>query len=115
MKNKVWIILPIVVMAVIAIVISVNMKPTETDFARWMEDTYEVQCLDKHCDTFNLEEGKILMHAVQGGYSPGIFVSRINKVYRNYDDPSFHLELKASGFLENITIEKETMRGMHKR
>lgn len=115
MKKRVWIILPIVVMAVIVIVIAVNMKPTETDFASWIENTYEVQCLDKRCDTFKLEEGKILMHAVQGGYSPGIFVARINKVYRNDEDPSYHLELEAAGFLGNITIEKEMMRGMYKR
>jgi hypothetical protein len=98
-------------------VIAITQKPNETDFASWMEETYEVQCLDEVCDVFQLETGKeqIIMQTVQGGFSPGIFKARMHKTYRNHDDPSYHLELKASGFLNNIRVEKETMQGMHKR
>jgi hypothetical protein len=82
-----------------------------------MENTYEVQCLDEVCDVFQLESvnEKIVMQSVQGGFSPGIFVARMHKTYRNQDDPFYHLEIKAAGFLENITIQKETMQGMRKR
>ena len=115
MKKRKWLLslAPILVAGVIAI----SLKPNETDFAIWMEDTYEVQCLDEVCDVFQLETAneKIVMQSVQGGFSPGIFVARMHKTYRNLDDASYHLELKATGFLENIAIEKETMQGMHKR
>lgn len=115
MRKKKWLLLLVGVL--IVAVITITQKPNEDDFASWMEDTYEVKCLDEVCDVFQLETGKeqIVMQTVQGGFSPGILVARMHKTYRNHDDPSYHLELKASGFLKNITIEKETMRGMHKR
>ncbi len=95
----------------------VLLKPGEEDFTSWMEDTYEIQCLDETCDVFQLESGKeqVVMQTVQGGYSPGIFLSRVHKTYRNQEDPSYHLEIKASGFLGNISLNEETMRGMFKR
>lgn len=115
MKKRTWLLLMPVI--IIAAVIASIQKPNETDFAIWMENTYEVQCLDEVCDVFQLESvnEKIVMQSVQGGFSPGIFVARMHKTYRNQDDPSYHLEIKASGFLENITIQKETMQGMRKR
>jgi hypothetical protein len=115
MRKRKWLLLLAVVM--IAAVIAIIQKPNEADFAIWLEDTYEVQCLDELCDVFQLETGneKIVMQWVQGGYSPGIFIARMNKVYRSHEDSSYHLEIKANGFLGNIMIEKETMHGMHKR
>ncbi|WP_226647226.1 hypothetical protein [Mesobacillus subterraneus] len=115
MRKRKWLLL-LTVVTTAAVIALVN-KPNEADFASWMEDTYEVQCLDDVCDVFQIETSneQIVMQSVQGGFSPGIFVARMHKTYRNQDDPSYHLELKASGFLEKIRIEKETMRGMHKR
>lgn len=115
MKKRKWLLslAPMMIFAVFAI----NQKPNEADFAIWLEDTYEVQCLDELCDVFQLESAdeKIVMQSVQGGFSPGIFVAKMNKTYRNFEDSSYHLEIKATGFLGNIGIEKETMRGMQKR
>lgn len=93
------------------------LKPGEEDFASWLEDTYEIRCLDETCDVFQIESGteQVVLQSVQGGYSPGIFVSHVNKTYRNQEDPSYHLELKASGFLGDISLNEETMKGMSKR
>ncbi|MCM3576344.1 hypothetical protein M3172_24565 [Mesobacillus subterraneus] len=115
MKKRKWLLLmPLIIIA--AVFASIQ-TPSEADFASWMEETYEVQCLDELCDVFQLEtvNEKIVMQSVQGGFSPGIFIARMNKTYRNHEDPSYHLEIKARGFLGNITIEKETMQGMRKR
>ncbi|MBT2680445.1 hypothetical protein J7E38_15650 [Bacillus sp. ISL-35] len=106
--------LALIVAALAAVVLQ---KPGEEDFASWMEETYEIQCLDETCDVFQLESGaeQVVLQSVQGGYSPGIFVSRVHKTYRNQEDPSYHLELKASGFLGDFSLNEETMRGMFKR
>lgn len=83
MKKRKWLLslAPIMMAAVILI----SLKPNETDFGIWMEDTYEVQCLNEVCDVFQLETGneKIVMQSVQVGFSPGIFVARMHKTYRN--------------------------------
>ncbi|WNF23388.1 hypothetical protein [Mesobacillus jeotgali] len=101
----------------IAAVIAIINKPNEADFAIWMEDTYEVQCLDEQCGAFQIEEGneKILMNSVRGGYAPGIFITKINNTYRNFEDPSYQLDLEVAGFFGKIMIENEKIKRINKR
>lgn len=115
MKSWKWLLL--LVALITAASIAVILKPNEADFARWMEETYDVQCLDESCGAFHIEEGdeKILLQSMRGSYSPGIFQMRVHEIYRNLEDPSYFLELKAAGFLGKITIEEEKVKRINKR
>lgn len=115
MKKRKWPLLLAVVM--IAAVIAIIQKPNQADFASWMEDTYEVQCLDEQCGAFQIEEDneKILMNSVRGGYAPGIFITKINNTYRNLEDPSYQLDLEAAGFFGKIMIKSEKVKKINKR
>lgn len=95
-----WLLLLVVLIIVASI--AIILKPNEADFASWMEETYEIQCLDERCSAFHIEEGdeKILLQSMQGSYSPGIFQMRVHEAYRNLEDPSYYLELEAAVFLE---------------
>ncbi|WP_079504680.1 hypothetical protein [Mesobacillus jeotgali] len=112
MKKLLRFLLIVVILAAVAM-----MKPEEEDFAEWMEDTYEIKCLDEICDTFQVEtDGEaVTMQMVHGGYSPGIFVAQMHKTYKSNEDPSYFLELEVSGFLGNRTIEEETVKKIAKR
>ena len=115
MKKRMWLLLLVVVIIVAAI--AIIQKPDAADYVGWMEDTYEIQCLDERCDTFQIDEGneKVLLQSVHGGYSPGIFMTEINNTYRNFEDPSYHLELEVAGFLGKITIKNEKVKKINKR
>jgi CDP-diacylglycerol pyrophosphatase len=119
MKKRVWLIsLSIVILVAACGVFIVKQKPSETDFASWMENTYAIQCLDYNCDTFQIDatEGKepILMQNVHGGYSAGIFVMKVDKTYRNFDDSSYYLVIDVKGYLGKFTIEDETIKNIPK-
>jgi hypothetical protein len=105
------------VVLITAASIAVILKPDEADFASWMEETYEIQCLDERCEAFHIEEGdeKILLQSMRGGYSPGIFQMKVHEAYRNLDDPSYYLELEVAGFVGKITIEEEKVNRINKR
>ncbi|MFT9597219.1 hypothetical protein [Mesobacillus sp.] len=115
MKKWTWLLL--LVALITAASIAAVLKPNEADFASWMEETYDVQCLDERCGAFYIEEGdeKILLQSMHGSYSPGIFQMRVNEVYRNLDDPSYYLELEVAGFLGKITIEEEKVKRVNKK
>jgi hypothetical protein len=115
MKKWTWLLVLLIV--IIAAVNVIMFKPNEADFASWMEDTYEIQCLDERCEVFQIEGGNepIILQSMQGGYSPGIFIMEVNQTYRNFDNPSYYLELEATGFLGKIKIQKEKVKGIHKR
>ncbi|WP_102261065.1 hypothetical protein [Mesobacillus jeotgali] len=115
MKKWMWLLLLVGLITVASI--AVILKPDEADFASWMEETYEIQCLDERCGAFHIEDGdeKILLQSMHGSYSPGIFQMRVHEAYRNLDDPSYYLELEVAGFLGNITIEEEKVRRINKR
>lgn len=116
MKKWTWLLLLLVVL-ITAASIAVILKPNEADFASWMEETYEIQCLDERCVAFQIEEGdeKIILQSMHGGYSPGIFQMRVNEAYRNLEDPSYYLELEVAGFLGEITVEEEKVKRINKR
>lgn len=121
MKEKYWLILIIVVIITVAsAVIVAKQKPNDEDLVRWIEDTYEIQCLDYNCDTFEVElpekdKEPILMQNVHGGYSPGTFVMEVNRTYRNLEDSSYKLDIELKGFLGDFTIEDETIKKISKR
>jgi hypothetical protein len=115
MRKRKWILslAPIMIFAVSAIIL----KPNETDFAIWMEDTYEVDCLDEQCGAFQIDEGneKIIMNSVRGGYARGIFMTKINNTYRNFEDPSYQLDLEVAGFFGETMIKNEKVKRVNKR
>lgn len=111
-KKRVWFFISIVTLVVACIVFFINLKTSEEDFTRWMEKTYQIQCLDYNCDTFHLDatEGKepVLMQSVHGGFSPGTFVMKVNQTYRNLNDPAYVLDIEVEGYLGEFTIKDET-------
>ncbi|WP_456276400.1 hypothetical protein [Bacillus sp. AK128] len=120
MKKKVWSILVLVIAVGIAIIVA-NQKPNDADFVRWMENTYEIKCLDYNCTTFEIESleesGKelILMQTVQGSDSPGTFVKEADLKYRNLEDSSYYLDIHVKGFLGGFTVENENISKVPKK
>ncbi|MBS8266364.1 hypothetical protein DYI25_18230 [Mesobacillus boroniphilus] len=115
MKKRTWLLLFVAVITAAAI--AIIQKPDESDFASWMEDTYDIQCLDERCDNFLIEEGneRILMQSVHGGYSSGVFLMEVHNTYRNFDDASYYLELEVAGVFGNIMIKNEKVKRINKR
>ncbi|MBT2692748.1 hypothetical protein [Bacillus sp. ISL-55] len=115
MRKWAWLLLLVVLIA--AASVAVILKPDQADFASWMEETYDVQCLDERCGAFHIGEGgeKVLLQSMQGGYSPGIFQMTVHEAYRNLDNPSYYLELEVAGFLGKITIKEEKVKRINKR
>ncbi|NKE05856.1 hypothetical protein [Mesobacillus selenatarsenatis] len=115
MKKKAWLLLLVVV--ILASAIAIIQRPDAVDYASWMENTYELQCLDEMCDTFQIEEDNetILLQSVRGGNSPGIFMMKITNTYRNYEDPSYQLDLDVVGFFGKIMIKSEKVKKINKR
>ncbi|WP_053366428.1 hypothetical protein [Bacillus sp. FJAT-27245] len=113
MKRKKLIAISFVSLLLIVSAILMWTKPTESQYASWMEETYKVRCLDYNCDTFKLiysevnERKELTMTSVYGSYSPGIFMIRKNNSYRNLEDPSYILDLKVKGIFGKILIENE--------
>ncbi|MBT2681984.1 MULTISPECIES: hypothetical protein [Bacillaceae] len=91
-------------------------KPNESDFVMWMEQTYDVNCLDYNCDAFKLKviehgENKVItMQVVSGGYSPGTFLMNRELKYRNYENSSYVLDIDVIGILGKISLVNETKR-----
>lgn len=114
MKKKVWITFSFILLVAIICTTLIVKKPNQSDYAMWVEDTYNVQCLDFNCNAFDFEvtdegqEKTITMQSIHGGYSPGIFVMKIDRVYRNLEDPSYKLDLEVKGFLGEINVVNET-------
>lgn len=114
-----WILFSIICLMVACVVIVITQRPNETDFAKWMEKTYQIQCHDNNCNAFQIDdtEGKepILIQSIRGGYSPGIFVTEVNNTYRNLNDPSYILDIKVEGFLRSFYIKEETIKNIQRR
>lgn len=113
MKKKIWMVISVVALLLILSTILILTKPNESDYARWMESNYNVQCLDFNCNAFDIrfsEDGTekvVTMTSAHGGYSPGIFVMRKEMVYRNLEDSSYILDLKVKGWFGKISIVDE--------
>lgn len=94
-------------------------KPGDQDFVSWMENMYEITCLDYNCSTFEFThaEGKepIVMQTVHGTYSPGTFVMEVDRQYRNLEDSSYYLDIEVNGFLSDFTLEEEIIDGIPKK
>ena len=114
MRKRVWFLLSLLTLTVACVVLIINQKPSEADFAKWMEKTYKIQCLDYNCHTFQLDvtddKEPILMQSVHGGYSPGIFVMKLNHTYRNLNDSSYILNIEVEGFFGDFKIKDETIK-----
>ncbi|MBT2641534.1 hypothetical protein J7I80_04805 [Bacillus sp. ISL-41] len=116
MKKRKWIVLSLIGVILIVSTTFALTKPNETDFVIWMEQTYDVNCLDYNCDAFKvkvIEDGEnkvITMQVSSGGYSPGTFVMKREVNYRNFDNPSYILDLNVIGFLGKISLVDETKR-----
>jgi len=116
MKKRKWIILSLLGVVVFVGTTFALTKPTETDFVIWMEQTYDVNCLDYNCDAFKLKvieggENKVItMQVSSGGYSPGTFVMKREVKYRNFENPSYILDLNVIGLLGKISLVDETKR-----
>lgn len=114
MKKKVWITLSIIGLVAIVCTTLVLTKPNESDFVNWMEQTYDVDCLDFNCDAFEIkvkvngENNVITMQSANGAFSPGIFLMKKEVNYRNFEDSSYILDLKVKGFLGVISVVDET-------
>lgn len=116
MKKKKWSVLSLIGVVVMVCITFVLTKPSETDFVVWMEQTYDVNCLDDNCDAFKVKvieggENKVItMQVSSGGYSPGTFVMKREVKYRNFENPSYILDLNVIGFLGKISLVNETKR-----
>lgn len=112
MRKIIWSVLLLIAIVAVCTALIVT-KPDETDYVRWMEDTYDSNCLDYNCDNFDVEvteEGMkrtITMQSMHGGFSPGTFVMKKETVYRNFDDSAYKLDLEVKGFMGDITIVDE--------
>lgn len=113
MKKKIWVVTSVGVLLLIVSTILILSKSNESDYAKWMESDYNVQCLDFNCNTFDIrvieenEEQVVRMTSARGSYSPGIFVMRKEMVYRNLEDASYVLDLKVKGLFGGISIVNE--------
>ncbi|QSS98793.1 hypothetical protein IMZ31_11820 [Pontibacillus sp. ALD_SL1] len=101
----------IVVMVSILLII---MKPDITDYALWLKNHYNVQCLDVTCDSFEVEvenengrDKQITMVTAKESYTSGVFTMQKDVAYRNLEDPSYHLDLKVRGFFDEFSIIEE--------
>jgi len=114
MKKNVWIGLSLIGLVAIVCTTLVLTKPNESDFVKWMELTYDVNCLDFNCEAFKIkvkengENNVITMQSASGGYSSGIFVMKREVNYRNFEDSSYILNIKVKGFLGGISVVDET-------
>ena len=114
MKKKISIFLTLIGLVMIVFTTLVLTKPNESDFVKWMEQTYDVDCLDFNCEAFKIkviENGQnniITMQSANGGYSPGIFLMKREVNYRNFEDSSYILNIKVKGFLGVISVVDET-------
>jgi hypothetical protein len=113
MKKNLWLVLSFLLLAVIIGTVFIVTKPSDMDYANWMEDRYPLRCADKLCDVFDInvnENGHdktITMQSVYGGLSPGTFVMQRDFVYRANENPSYQLDLEISGYLGKIHVVKE--------
>lgn len=118
MKKRAWLLLSILAITIFCSVIII-MKPDQADFAKWMENTYEIKCLSYNCHSFQLDgkdsEEPIIMQSIRGGYSPGIFVSRVYYSYRNLEDPSYILNMEVEGFFRGFYIKEETIKNIERK
>ncbi|KGP91988.1 hypothetical protein N780_15555 [Pontibacillus chungwhensis BH030062] len=101
----------IVLMVSILLII---MKPDNTDYALWLKNHYDVQCLDVTCDSFEVEaenengkDKQITMITAKESYTSGVFTMRKDVAYRNLEDPTYHLDLKVRGFFNEFSIINE--------
>lgn len=72
MKKRKWVVMSLIGVVLIISIIFVLTKPNETDFVRWMEQTYDVNCLDYNCDAFKVKviedgENKVITMQVSSG------------------------------------------------
>ncbi|MBT2640460.1 MULTISPECIES: hypothetical protein [unclassified Bacillus (in: firmicutes)] len=116
MNKRKWIGLSIIGVILIVSTTFVLTKPNEADYVKWMEQTYDVNCLDYNCEAFKLKvmEGgeikEITMQVSSGGYSPGTLVMKREVKYRNLENPAYMLDLNVIGFLDKISLVDETKR-----
>lgn len=98
------------------VIVVIILKPSETDYANWMESSYQVHCLDYNCDTFQLDvkegEEPVMMQTISGNYSPCIFMRKINRDYRNLDDSSYVLDIEVEGLLGKFKLKNEEIKNV---
>lgn len=114
MSKRTWFLLSLSILTFVIVVII--LKPSETDYANWMESSYQVHCLDYNCDTFQLDvkegEEPVMMQTISGNYSPGIFMRKINRDYRNLDDSSYVLDIEVEGLLGKFKLKNEEIKNV---
>ncbi|WP_342560628.1 hypothetical protein NSQ95_07585 [Psychrobacillus sp. FSL W7-1457] len=115
MSKKSWFLLSLSILITFVIVVII-LKPSETDYANWMESSYQVHCLNYNCDTFQLDvkegEEPVMMQSVRGYVSPGIFITKIERHYTSFSDSSYILNVEVEGFLGKFKIKNEEIKNV---
>jgi hypothetical protein len=113
MKRLSIIIGSILVVIVVGLFLSI---PTESDFAQWMEDEYDVTCLDYVCHNLKIEviedgQSKVIeLYSTDGGFEKGVFDIKVIRVYQNYNETPYRWDIEVRGFLGNFTVLSEFQR-----
>jgi len=107
-KKKIMYLLGIVL---VIIIIIIGMKrPEITDLQIWMEETYDIECLDSSCETFKVfdEDNKpVIMEIFKEYVGSSIFKIKVERTYKNPDKRLYHLDFKVEGFFGNFKLLDE--------
>ncbi|MGM0750597.1 MAG: hypothetical protein ACQET6_01640 [Bacillota bacterium] len=101
--SKRWTSLFLIGLIVTLCTITILNKPTEKDFAIWLQEEHNIDC-NKDCSIIELESAngniteRIKLANGDGAYSPGLFTLRINRHYISLNDPSHKLSIEVIGF-----------------
>lgn len=115
MKKKIMNLLGIVL---IIIIIIIGMKrPEITDLQAWMEETYDIECLDSSCETFMVfdeDEEPVLMEITKNHVSSSIFKIKVERTYQSLDKKRYYLDFRVDGFFDNFKILDESLNKINK-
>lgn len=107
MKKLIW--AGVALCMTLSVVLLVT-KPNESDYVTWMQNHFDVQCLNKQCHAFEIyaiengQEKVVTMTAVHRIYSQSIFCMTNEIIYRNLEDSSYKLVLKVKGYFGKIKL-----------
>lgn len=114
MSKKSWFLLSLSILITFVIVVII-LKPSVTDYGDWMEQSYQVNCLDPECGNFQLDvEEPVIMQSARAYVSPGIFITKIKRDYTSFSDSSYVLNIEVVGFLGKFKIKNEEIKNVPK-